>query len=360
MDQFDILRLPEPLKSNLRPRVRSLYTRLRYTRGDFSSVAWWVRVMAAVVIEIAVVVHGSPAEGNVARLGLAYIAMLAFTWSVLHPKAWIRPLRSVLPIVVIGYSGVLAFQAAKHAERNPGAIGSKVAEADLLGLILYLLLQVAIIVMLGGSVRYSSPESVELKLRPGDLLAQKTLAVMSEISTKRSRWYLASVSVEICSSIRALANYAQYQLATGRRGAVGALAREGRDEATRISELYASHQRRIILAASRSDFDAVVASMGSAALALLIGDRDALLANAPTAVSRITRLRGWGRRSLPAFVLLATGAVLPLLPLTAAQHAVAEQVSWGLIAVGVTMLVTSNTDVANRVSGAVARSLGGK
>ncbi len=344
---FDRLHLPEPLRSQLRPRTLRLYTRLAYNQHPGFMKAWWtVWAVGAFIIGSI-----SSASSYIQQAAAAALCTMLFIAAAdIHRQrgrygySWIRPALNSLQLLVFAGFSLIAVSKAGHVTTFAAALGYVAVGATPMAL---------------GNLSDGFTINQFQRLHAGDQLAREVLAAMLRLRGDRATWYRATTSIKACKDLTILSNMALYRAGVGPRGATGALAHAEREEATRIAEVFAAHRQRIVHARSPRDYDAVSDSLGHAALALLTGDRAALLANAPAVQSRRARFTGWAKRSMPAFVFLGAGALLLLLPLTAAQHTVADQVSWGLLAVGVTMLLTTNTDVASRIGDAFSRTLGG-
>jgi hypothetical protein len=81
-----------------------------------------------------------------------------------------------------------------------------------------------------------------------------------------------------------------------------------------------------------------------------MGDRAALLANAPDHVTRPNLIRRLVSRAWPAIVLIGSGALLPLIPSVARQpDAVTTSLRTFLVITGVLTLL-AGTDTASRVA----------
>jgi hypothetical protein len=359
---FEAMVLSAPLASAFRLRLRSLFVRRRFSgRAAF----WWraAQWVWGLLVDACVVAGMAPA----AFLGQSIVVILGAVLEViglqLHSRRELRQMGAVSAVrarihraaaatglvsMAIGFAAVLLTMAALE----DGMASASGVWSVALWILLYglFIVWVASLLLKEWEVR---------PLRPGDTLALEIVTTMHQVHTSRRRWDAAAASRACCKSLDQVALTARQELAMAERTSWRSwlLRRELRDEAQRIAEVFRRHKRRIVLAGSAQDYDAVLASLLVGLQAVLEGDRQALLANAPAALALRTRLWVWFKRASLGFVLLAVGGVLRFVPLPHSVHVAAANGSLVTMGLGLAILFSANDTVYSRVGEALTRSL---
>ncbi|MFF4509449.1 hypothetical protein [Streptomyces sp. NPDC001401] len=133
-----------------------------------------------------------------------------------------------------------------------------------------------------------------------------------------------------------------------------------RDDAFRMAEVFRAHKGALLKVGCAEDVRRAVESMMFGIEALAVGDRAALLENAPTEVARTDRLRRFFIWSLPPVTLIGAGMILPMIPAVASQEAASESLRWSLIVAGVLSLVAAQKDVAARINDTLGKAISWK
>lgn len=195
------------------------------------------------------------------------------------------------------------------------------------------------------------------RCHPLDNLALTTLGLASTIYTSRHRWRSASVTRKWCLEIESVAIHAESALIRPKASPIQSwqLRRNLQEEAWRIGAIFRSHQPALLKASSEIDIKRIVESLTFGVEALLNGDRDSLLVNAPDSVTRISLLKQAMNRVKAGLILIAAGIALPYLPTIPSDAGGSLRVF--LIVLGVLQLITTQADVGTRISGVLDKSL---
>ncbi|OKJ74346.1 hypothetical protein AMK32_35710 [Streptomyces sp. CB01883] len=199
------------------------------------------------------------------------------------------------------------------------------------------------------------PRRIAGRCRPTDRLLIQTVATAAEIRARTRRRLTPARCRTLCRELEHLAYLAERDLALPYR-APHHVRRALRQDALRVAAVYRAHQLPLTLVRHPHDADPLVASLLAAADALATGERDALLANAPDQVEQSRLVRRVMSRAWPAVVLIASGALLPLIPAVAQQPALASSLRWTLVVAGALTFV-AGSDVATRVAGPFDKAL---
>ncbi|MEU4172797.1 hypothetical protein AB0F46_38655 [Streptomyces sp. NPDC026665] len=192
---------------------------------------------------------------------------------------------------------------------------------------------------------------------PLDNLALTTLAVAAMIHNDRNRWRSASVTRKWCLEIESIAIHAESALTRSKASPMQSrrLRRDLQEEAWRIGAAYRRHQQTLVVASSEVDVSRVIESLACGMEALLDGDRQALLENAPDAVTRSSLLAQAFNRVKSGLLIIAAGVALPYVPGVMGDTGSSLRVL--LLTLGVLQLVTVQADVVSRIGGALDKSL---
>ncbi|MFD4510371.1 hypothetical protein [Streptomyces sp. NPDC058457] len=127
-------------------------------------------------------------------------------------------------------------------------------------------------------------------------------------------------------------------------------------EAYRVYAAILRHRSRLVRCGTGEGFQQLLESLSDGLVALTLGNRDRLLANAPE-ITRSTMVKDAFKRAYPGLILLAAGIALPYIPQIAKQPEVADNVRVALIVMGVLALASAPSDAAQKVNDIVAKIL---
>ncbi|WP_316744950.1 hypothetical protein [Streptomyces sp. MK7] len=199
------------------------------------------------------------------------------------------------------------------------------------------------------------PRRIAARCRPTDRLLVHTMVTAADIHARTRRRLTAKQCRLLCRDLEDLAYAAERDLSLPYRAPYH-VRRSLRQDAARAAAVYRAHEIPLALVRNAGDADPLVASLLAAADALAAGDRAALLANAPDHVAQRRLARRVLSRAWPAAALIASGALLPLIPSVAQQPTLASSLRWTLVVAGALTFV-AGSDVASRVAGPLDKAL---
>ncbi|MDJ0345887.1 hypothetical protein QMK19_35225 [Streptomyces sp. H10-C2] len=193
---------------------------------------------------------------------------------------------------------------------------------------------------------------------PYDGLVLGVLHVASEIARDPSAWRSERTVRRWCNRLEDISVAVETVFALRQRTPWRdrPLRRDFGGEALRVAEVFRAHKRLLLTAFSSADVQQVVESLTCAVEALLAGDRQALLENAPEQAPLRTHLRRLWARLAPGAALIAAGILLPMfmpLPGTSGTHL--QQI---LITLGIVQAVAPSA--AERVGNLLEKALSSK
>ncbi|MFF8927479.1 hypothetical protein ACF1AO_09475 [Streptomyces longwoodensis] len=127
-------------------------------------------------------------------------------------------------------------------------------------------------------------------------------------------------------------------------------------EARRVSISLYEHRYRLLQSGPGEEFQRVLDSLTDGLVALVSGNREHLLENAPE-ITRSTLAKDAAKRAYPGLVFLSAGILLPFIPQVAEQGDVAANVRIALLVMGVLTLASAPAEAAQKVNEVIAKVL---
>ncbi|MCL8014076.1 hypothetical protein [Streptomyces sp. AS02] len=219
-----------------------------------------------------------------------------------------------------------------------------------------------------GALSYTTGKSlVDQRLRardcfPYDAVALRTLRLAAEMRRSRGQWQNNKVVRQWVIGLEDIATLAvvDFTLPDRVSRADWEIWRQLREEAVRIAEVFRAHKAQVLRARNEADIEEVIESLQRGVLAMLEGDREGLLANAPECISEADPIMAWLRRAVSGGILICAGLLLPMVPIVARQAVAAQSLRWTLLVAGVAMLISASPEVNSRVNDAFGKAIAGK
>ncbi|MFI2757416.1 hypothetical protein ACH5A3_00855 [Streptomyces echinatus] len=219
-----------------------------------------------------------------------------------------------------------------------------------------------------GALSYTTGKSLaDQRLRardcfPYDGVALRTLRLAAQMHRSRGQWHKSKIVHQWITGLEDVATLAVVDFTLPGRisRADWETWRQLREEAFRIAGVFRAHKGQILRARKEADIEEVIESLRRGVLAMLDGDRERLLANAPERITGADPLMAWLRRAVSGGILICAGLLLPLVPIFANHAAAAQSLRWTLLVAGVAMLISASPEVNTRVNDAFGKAIAGK
>ncbi|MEU6339966.1 hypothetical protein ABZ883_03330 [Streptomyces sp. NPDC046977] len=217
-------------------------------------------------------------------------------------------------------------------------------------------------VMLITAVSMATEKSIGVRLhsrhaRPLDRAAVRIIGLAATIHQQRVQWSDSVISGRWCREVFEAAGICRLAIANGSRliGAGIPVLADFATEARRVGLAVEEHASLIARCSRPGDIDAVVGSLSVAGMLLLDGRRDEVISRSPQDPGLSSRFKEYALRTAPAVILIAAGALLPVLPIVQSQGAAADSLRVILLVSGVLSLTSSGKAVNGQVSEALAK-----